>query len=102
MSRSRTSRYDEGEVRGLIECYEVYRASADTTRRGLRALIAIADLNRVLRMLPVKYLRVVLLHGLLGLSERETAGLLQINSKTVPKRYRYALEDVLYLLNGDE
>jgi DNA-directed RNA polymerase specialized sigma24 family protein len=53
-------------------------------------------------MLPVKYLRVVLLHGLLGLSERETAGLLQINSKTVPKRYRYALEDVLYLLNGDE
>ena len=94
--------YTEEEVQALIKEYEAVRESSDTTRRGLRYLVQIADLNKALEQLPLKYWEVVLLHGLLGVPQQETAQLLQVSQQAVGKRYRRGLEEVVYLINGGD
>lgn len=100
-SRGRAN-YRAEEVRKLIEEYPAVRESADTTRRGLRFLVALADLDKALKRLPLKYWEVVLLHGLIGIPQAETAAILQISQPAVSKRYRQGVEEVEYLLNGGE
>lgn len=92
--------YAEEEVAALIAHYAELRALRDTNRRGLRSLIRVADLDRALEQLPMKFWEVVLLHGLIGLSQDETARLLQITQQAVAKRYRRAIEETAYLING--
>lgn len=101
MSRRR-SRYTEGEVKALVEEYDAFREAADTTprRRALDFLVMVADLNKALQRLDLQGWEVILLHGLLGIPQAETARLLQIKQQTVAKRYRLALEDVHYFING--
>lgn len=101
MSSRRTS-YRAEEVRALIEEYAALREKADTSRSGLRYLVMLADLSRSLEQLPIQYWEVVLLHGLLGISQAETAQLLQVKQQTVSKRYRLGLEEATYLINGGE
>lgn len=99
MSRRRPN-YREEEVRGLIETYPDLRAKADTTRAGLRYLVLMADLTRALNHLRREYREVVLLHGLLGYDGATTAALLQVSQQAVSKRYRRAIEEVTYFING--
>lgn len=103
MSRRRTS-YSAGEVRALIEEYPAFRAAADTSprRRRLDFLVMLADLSRAVDGLEWKYWEVVLLHGLLGIPQTETARLLQVSQASVSKRYRQALEELTYMINGGE
>lgn len=101
MPSRRGSRYSEGEVRTLIEDYPAYRAKADTSRQGLRYLVMLADLDKALEQIPLKFWEVVLLHGLLGVTQAEVARLLSISHQAVSKRYRLGLEEVLYLINGE-
>ena len=101
MSRVR-SNYTPTEVRRLVEEYAALRASADTTRRGLRTLVELADLNKALSYLPLKLWGPVLVHGLLGVPQAETAQALGLSQQAVSKRYRQGLEDVTYWINGGE
>lgn len=94
--------YTPEHVRTLIEEYAGLRERADTTAPGLRALVQLADLNRALDRLPLKYWEVVLLHGLLGFPQDEAARLLQVSQPAVSKRYRQAREEVHYLMNGGD
>jgi DNA-directed RNA polymerase specialized sigma24 family protein len=98
----RRANYRQEEVRRLVEEYADLKAKADTsTMRGaLRALISLADLDRALERLPLKYWEVVLLHGLLRIPQEGTAKLLQVTQQAVAKRYRHGLEEIHYLING--
>lgn len=58
------------------------------------------DLDDALEQLPAKYWEVVLLHGLVGYSQAETAQLLQISQQAVSKRYRQGVEEITYWING--
>jgi DNA-directed RNA polymerase specialized sigma24 family protein len=84
----------------MVEEYAALRAKADTSPRGMRALLQLADLDYVLARLPLKYWEVVLLHGLIGLSQEQTAELLRISQQAVSKRYRLGLEEATYYING--
>lgn len=95
-----SARYTEAEVRALIVEYAAVKESADTTRPGLRALVELADLHRALEVIPLEYWEVVLLHGLLGLSQQQTACYLNVSQQAVSKRYRLGLEETHYLMNG--
>jgi DNA-directed RNA polymerase specialized sigma24 family protein len=94
------SPYGEKEIRAMIETYEVLRAQANTSPRGMRALISIADLDRALARLEKKHWEVVLLHGLIGVPQEGTAQLLHVSQQAVSKRYRKGLEDTLFYING--
>lgn len=94
--------YAPEHVRTLIEEYAGLRARVDTTPSGLRPLVQLADLNRALARLSRKYREVVLLHGLLGLPQDEAARRLEVSQQAVSKRYRLALEEVHYLMNGGD
>jgi DNA-directed RNA polymerase specialized sigma24 family protein len=100
--RRGSSRYAPSEVRALVEEYAAVRASADTTRRGLRCLVQMADLNRALARIPLKFWGPVLVHGLLGVPQMEAAQALRISQQALSKRYRQGLEEVTYFINGGE
>lgn len=99
MSQYRTS-YREEEVRALIEDYQTFAQKKDVTRRGMRYLIALADLHRALKRLPLKFWEVVLLHGLLDMDQADAAELLQVSQQALSKRYRQAIEELVYTING--
>lgn len=84
----------------MVGRYEVLRAQANTSPRGIRALIAIADLDRALARLSMKHWEVVLVHGLIGLTTREAAEVLHISHVAVGKRFRKGVEDALHYING--
>jgi len=84
----------------MVEEYAALTAKADTSPGGMRVLIQLADLNNALAYLPLKYWEVVLLHGLLGLSQEQTAEALHVSHQAVSKRYRRGLEEVVFYING--
>ena len=84
----------------MVEEYPALEAKADTDAAGMYSLLRLADLDYVLDRLPEQYWEVVLLHGLLGFSQEETAGLLGISQQAVSKRWRYALEELTLDING--
>jgi len=95
--------YTPEHVRHLITEYAALRERADTSTPSRRnALHELADLNRALARLSLKYWEVVLVHGLLGIPHREAAGVLRVSHQAVGKRYRLALEDITYLINGGD
>lgn len=84
----------------MVEEYAALTSKADTSPSGLRTLLQLADLNHALDQLEAKYWEVVLLHGLLALSQEQTATLLQVSHQAVSKRYRRGLEDIVFYING--
>jgi DNA-directed RNA polymerase specialized sigma24 family protein len=103
MKTERTrARYSEGEIRALITRYEELLAQKDTTARGIRNIVLLVDLERALERLPWDYWEVVLLHGLLGIPQAATARLLQVSQPSVSKRFRRALEEIEFLMNGGD
>lgn len=91
--------YSPDHVRALIEGYSAYRARVDTDRAGLNFLVQIADLDRVLALIPDGYWEVVLLCGLLGMSQRAVAELLNRSQQAIGKRYANALEEITHQIN---
>ena len=97
--------YDESEVEALIREYHTLRAGLLVDRAGRRVAriaVRLADLDQALARVPDERWRVVLLHGLIGASQDETARLLSIKQQTVLKRYRKGIEDVVHFINGGE
>lgn len=94
--------YSPEHVRTLIEEYAGLRERVDTTAAGLRPLVQLADLDRALDRLPLRYWEPVLLHGLLGFPQDEAARLLAVSQQAVSKRYRRALEEIHYFINGGD
>lgn len=92
--------YSPEHVRALIESYPVILAKVDTDRAGLGYLVQLADLDRVLGYLSRQQWEVVLLHGIIGLTQRETAGELNVSQPTVQRRYQDALVEITYQING--
>jgi DNA-directed RNA polymerase specialized sigma24 family protein len=94
--------YSPEQIEHMVMDYEAMRERRDTDTRGSRlyTLLILADFDRALQQLSGKYYEAVLLHGLIGVPIRNTAELLQINPKTVVKRYRKGLEELHYLMNG--
>lgn len=84
----------------MIEEYAALTAKADTSPGGMRTLLQLADLDHALAQLPLKYWEVVLLHGLLGLSQEQTADALHVSQQAVSKRYRHGLEETVFNING--
>jgi DNA-directed RNA polymerase specialized sigma24 family protein len=97
--RSRAS-YTAEEVKALIEHYEWLRELSDTDGRGLGWLALLTDLDAALERIPEKYWGVVLLHGLIGFSQAETAQLLRVSQQAISKRYRHGLDETLFIING--
>lgn len=91
--------YSPDHVRALIQDYPAYRARVDTDRAGLNFLVQIADLDRVLALIPRDYMEVVLLHGLMGLPQRTVAKLLHRGQSTISDRYDDALTEITHQLN---
>lgn len=91
--------YRPAHVRALIQDYQAFRVRVDTDRTGLNFLVQMADLDRVLALIPRGYLEVVLLHGLLGLPQRTVAEMLNRAQSTVSKRYDDALAEITHQLN---
>lgn len=86
----------------LIKEYSRIAALANTTPTGLRYLVELADLHRAFSQLPIEYGEVVFVHGLVGLSQEDTARVLRKSQQWVSKRYRHALEEITFLINGGE
>jgi DNA-directed RNA polymerase specialized sigma24 family protein len=87
-------------VRQLVEGYSGLIANVDTTPAALRYLVEMADLHRAFARLPSEYAEVVFAHALVGLTQEETARALSKSQTWVSKRYRFALEEITYLING--
>lgn len=96
------SSYPPEYVRQLVEGYAALVAASDTTPQGLNVLVMLADLDRALARLPTEYTEAVFWHGLVGLSQEEAAGVLHKSQQWVSKRYRLALEEITYLINGGD
>lgn len=96
----RGGRYRETEVRALIEQYAVTLEDRDTTERGLRALLAVADLKLAYRRLSLGDKEVLLVCGVLGVPQREAGEWYEKSVGWVNKNYRIALENLTYEMNG--
>jgi DNA-directed RNA polymerase specialized sigma24 family protein len=96
------SSYSEKQVRELVEGYAELEALKDTNGPGLIALLKLADLDRALKQLALKYREVVLLHGQLGLPQEAAAQELNISQPALGKRYRHSLEELTWLINGGD
>jgi DNA-directed RNA polymerase specialized sigma24 family protein len=98
----RRANYSPGDVRALIEEYANLTAKADTHRAGLRFLVQRADLSRALERLSLKHWEVVLLHGLLGMTQEATAETLRVSHQAVSKRFRHAMDEIIHYINGGD
>jgi len=86
----------------MVEEYAALTTKADTSPSGIRTLLQLADLNYVLERLPLKYWEVVLLHGLIGLTQEQTGEALHISKQAVSKRYAAGLDEITYWINGGD
>lgn len=99
----RRSRYTEGEITRMVTHYQELKELADTKPgRRLLILLRLADLDSALDRLPMNLWRVMLVHGLLGVSRDEAAVVLQISTGATTKRFRQGIADLTYYMNGDE
>lgn len=99
----RRSEYSTNEITRMVGTYEHLCESANTRPgRGLFNLARLADLNKALDTLPMDLWKVVLVHGLLGVTQEETGKALSISQQAVGKRFRHAIEELHYHMNGGE
>jgi hypothetical protein len=97
-----SGRYRETEVRALVENYAALLNERDTTARGLRALVAVADVKRVWHRLTPGEQEVILVMGLCGVSSREAALYYAKSYKWAQREYKVALENLTWLMNGGD
>lgn len=95
-----SGRYRATEVRALVENYVHELDKRDTDARGLRSIVRVADLKRAWRYLNSDERRVLLAVGVLGVSTREAGEALQKSQSWVTRRYKLALEELTWLMNG--
>lgn len=102
MSKTRrpSGRYRETEVRALVESYAAALEAREVSGAGLRALISVADLKRAWRRLRLEDQRVLLAMGIQGASSYQAAEALEKSPSWAQKRYRLALEELTWLMNG--
>lgn len=98
----RPSRYRPDEIKALIEGYAELREAKDTTPRGLRFLVTLADLDRAVKRMPPREYQAVLLHGLLGHTVRAAEVLLGVQRSTLDDRYQAGIAWLTNYLNGTE
>lgn len=98
--RRREAKYRDTEVRALVENYAAFAGDRDTTNRGMRALVAIADLKTAWRLLGDIDREVLLVMGILGLTSREAGEYFEKSHAWAQKSYRIALENLTYEMNG--
>jgi DNA-directed RNA polymerase specialized sigma24 family protein len=98
--RRPSGRYRETEVRALIENYAEVLEDRETYGAGLRAIVGVADLKRAWRFLARDDRRVLLLVGVMGATHRDAGVALEKSHAWVGKRYRKALEELTWLMNG--
>lgn len=97
------SDYGRNEVIRMVATYEQLRETASTRPgRGLRDLARLADLNRALDRLPMDLWKVMLVHGLLGVTQQDSGQALSISQQAVGRRFRHAIEELLYHMNGGD
>ena len=97
----RRSNYTEETIHHMIRQYSALKALRDTKPgRRLDTLLRVADLDRALDRLPMDLWRVMLVHGLIGVPQEEAAQELSISQQAVSKRFRRAVEEVHYYMNG--
>lgn len=100
--RASSRGYRATEVRALVENYPALLHERDTTARGLRALVAVADLKRIWPRLTPDEQEALLVMGMLGQSSREAALYYAKSHEWARKQYGISLENLTYLLNGGE
>ena len=83
----------------MIEEYAALREKADTSPRGMLALIKAADLHYQFETLPEDLWAALLLHGLIGLDQRTAGELLGVSAMTISRRYAAALDEITYYIN---
>lgn len=96
----RRPNYSADEVRALVEGYAAVLEKRDTTSRGLRAVVRVADLHQAWRRLSLVEREVLLRVGVVGQSTRDAAEEMQKAQKWVDRMYRRTLEDLTWLMNG--
>ena len=99
--RMRGGRYRETEVRALVETYADSLEDRDTgTEKGLRALIAIADIKLAYRQLALADQEMLLVCGVLNRTHREAAEWYEKSHTWVGKRYRDGILNLTDTMNG--
>lgn len=86
----------------MVEWYTVLREVKDTSGRGLRWLVLLADLDRAISYMPPKEYHAVLLHGLLGHVVRDAEMLLGVSKDTLSRRYQAGIDWLTHFLNNGE
>ncbi len=90
------SNYSLDEVRALVEHYD----ALNHKREQLWLLVRFADLDKALRRLPGREREVLVLHGIYGLSTRQTATQLGIHHSTVGRAYLRGTARLTRIING--
>jgi RNA polymerase sigma factor (sigma-70 family) len=91
----RIGSYDEDEVRVLVEEYEELKYSSRAFVR-----VRLMDLDRAIKKLDPPLRQAIVLHGQLGLPQRETARLVGCSQSTLHRRFTNGLDQLLKTLNG--
>lgn len=92
--------YRESEVRYLIENYAAHLESREVSGHGLNILVRVADLKRAWRRMRRDDRNVLLAMGVLGVPSPVAGEALEKSESWVRKRYRLALEELTWLMNG--
>lgn len=87
--------YSEEEVEAVVEGY----SELDSVRYKPFIQVRLLDLERVLPRLSLPYRQAILLCGMVGLTTRTAGRLVGVSAKTMHKRYRRALREILRQLN---
>lgn len=99
-ARRPSGRYREAEVRYLIENYAAALEARDVSGAGLNMLVKVADLKVAWRRMRRDDRNVLLAAGVLSADVRTAGEALQKSKSWVHKRYRLALEELTWLMNG--
>jgi hypothetical protein len=97
----RGRKYRDNEVRAIVSHYQQVLADRDTDERGIRAIIASADITRAWPRLNRIQQRILMVHGVFNLDKFEAAQVLQKSPAWVTKNYRLSLERLTDIMNGD-
>lgn len=99
----RRSRYSENAIIRMIKDYSALKQVVGTKPgRQLETLVRMADLDRALALLPLDLWKVMLVHGLIGVPQAETAAELHLSQRAVSKRFHRGIEELYFHMNQEE
>jgi len=97
----RGRRYQDKEVRAIVEHYGDVIEDRDTDGRGVKAIIAVADLKNGWKRLNNAEREVLLIRGILNQNVWEAALFMEKSTTWVDKQYNIALTNLTLIMNGD-